>query len=273
MTAPASDGGASAPAPSPRSWPSGRPEGARFLFVGGCQRSGTTEFTWILNAHPSIGLGMERFKRLARPRTVHRYRPELFDRMFAFDDGNTNVTPDAPEWDRFYRQLARKWPRLRIIGDKVPTFFGVYDRMAAAFPDARFVQLIRNPLPVAGSWAGRARQGRESWPAENDHLAGIRAWNEANAAAVAMAEARPERFLAVSYEWFFSGDRAALDHVAGFLDLEMRADWATAYERRTQHWDRRRARRPALSAAEADAVVAGIDWRAWEAVRALMRSA
>jgi hypothetical protein len=151
----------------------------QYLFVCGLGRSGTTELTRILSAHGKIALGMERYKRLWRPERIHQITPDLFqkDRFFDFTRPLTNITPDLHEqWRRYYEALEAKYDNAAYVGDKL-TQLRVRE-LHPAFPDAKFIIIIRNVFEVAHSWERRAKKPTDRWPESHDARQAVLEWNK-----------------------------------------------------------------------------------------------
>ena len=91
---------------SPADEPFGGPLAGRrvrpgYLFATGCERSGTTILTRLLQSHPGISIGMERYKYLLRGvrtrRVTRRLCPSHFEpgRFFDFRPTDTNIIPPS----------------------------------------------------------------------------------------------------------------------------------------------------------------------------------
>src|SRR5687768_9781311 len=88
----------------------------RPLFVGGCQRSGTTAFADYLNEHEAILITRERYKYL----DIGAVNPRMFafDRILDYSGRETNAPREYHE-----RLLSGKDPaKLEWIGDKNPSY-------------------------------------------------------------------------------------------------------------------------------------------------------
>lgn len=183
------------------------------LFVCGCPRSGTTALARLLNLHPEIVVGLERYKGIYGPE--RRIDPAMFDEpaFFEFAPGQTNFAPGGKkDADRFYEEARRKYRTARFVGDKYPQFYRFYDRLFAAFPRARVVFIVRDPLAVAQSWQRRS-EAAVNWPAKNDARRSIGYWNDALAYTLAYIRARPEAFWLVEYEELFRTGQPELDRI------------------------------------------------------------
>lgn len=196
---------------------------AGFLFVHGQPRSGTSALVRVLNAHPDIALGMERYQRLWSPERIGELQPPLFEaeRFFDFSDRLTSNAPsraaDGGVWGRFYSALEPKWTTARWRGDKVLTLKLL--RLLDAFPEARVVTIVRPVEQIAHSYAARAaRADGAAWGRDNDAQRAVRIANRM-LAKIRQASARfPERLLVVDHDRFFSAP-ASLAAVLRFLDL------------------------------------------------------
>ena len=176
----------------------------RQLFVCGAARSGTTAMARLLNTHPDIVLGIERFK----TRLLHADDGEdlagLFERerFFDFQPGDTNIN-----CHRSYRgntaRAARKFDEAVYVGDKVPNLYRRLAFVAERFPDCRFVHMLRNPLYVALSWRARALDADDAWPAENDYRQAVADWNESVRVALDAQRTLGGRIAFVSYDRIF----------------------------------------------------------------------
>jgi Sulfotransferase family len=150
-----------------------------YLIVTGVARSGTTAMADLLNAHPHICLGIERFKFQYLRR--NNYATELFtrERFFDFRPEDTNLLPDLrPHWKGTYDAIEEKWDTALVIGDKVPDLFPVLPDFLMANPDYRYICILRNLKDVALSWQARADRPRDSWPVGKGFAMACESWAE-----------------------------------------------------------------------------------------------
>lgn len=205
------------PVPAPRT-PGAPPP--RICFVTGVGRSGTTAMVDLLNAHPQICLGMERYKfkyLRAGAFDAGDFAPERF---FDFRAGDTNLLPKTQgRWRGVYEGLAEKYATAQLVGDKIPHLFARFEAAGAVFPQARWIYMLRDIDAVAASWNARARNPGDAWPGANDYRVAVQVWNDANAQ---VAQLPPARVKIIRYETFFSDARAERRALLAFLDL--RAD-------------------------------------------------
>jgi Sulfotransferase family len=152
----------------------------RPLFIGGCPRSGTTLLRSLLNNHPDLAIPPEtnvvipawrkraRYgdlqvadnrRKLAewiydsRGRGGQRLRREKF---FTREQAIERVVASQPTLGSVFASVyemfaeAKGKPRW---GDKRPRYAGMLDMIFALFPNAQFVNLIRDPRAAAASQA------------------------------------------------------------------------------------------------------------------------
>lgn len=241
-----------------------------YLFVAGCPRSGTTAITRLLNLHPDIVIGLERYKSLyGKMRDI---LPDMLSEegFFNFQPGETNFAPSSNrEAARFYEVAKEKFPGAKLLGDKYPQFFRFYGKVFERFPEARFVFIVRDPVAVAQSWQRRADDS-SSWPQKNDARRSVAYWNDALAYTLAYAQIREGAFVFVEFEELFRSKQKALaelfqrlgvdisDSVLDRVQSEAEAHFACSEEILS---------RPVELAEEvAEEVRAAADWKMYEEV-------
>lgn len=179
----------------------------KYLFVFGCPRSGTTALGFLLNLHPVVALGIERYKYIAIGKRGREFLPELFEKTrfldIRADDTNTQI---------YNRHLAQKYASrhtVEMIGDKIPRLYRRLARLRATFPEAYFVVIFRDPVDVALSWQTRADSPRDAWPTENGAVKALVEWLDCvNIIADAQAVCG-EKLIIVDYDRFFRVPNAA----------------------------------------------------------------
>ena len=207
----------------------------RFLFVSGCPRSGTTAFTRLLNGHPYVAIGIERY-RLLTNRRPESLTPALFDKERFFEIKESDTTVKA---HRDYERLQRKWDSARIVGDKNPRYFLMYKRILEAFPQCKIAYLVRNIQPVASSWNARASNPSDRWPGTNDYKPAVELWNKANKVSLEWIENHPDQIVAVNYESIFSGNKKHLERVLEGLEINPHPKLIAKFEAMTANWQER----------------------------------
>ncbi|HEY7830603.1 MAG TPA: glycosyltransferase [Solirubrobacteraceae bacterium] len=226
---------------------------ARYLFIAGCPRSGTSALTFLLNEHPQLAIGFERYKRLRAQLDPFHFKAEQF---FSPLTAETDIRGEL-----LYERLRARWERgtVKVIGDKVPLYTRVLPQLLDRFPGARVLVLVRDPLEVARSFARRAADPRDWWPAENDHTLAMSMWNEALAAVKAVDAQQGEerifkegRVALLPYEALFSGDQRRLEMLVDFVGVPLTARLRAEYERLAKRWQARSEEAPSGDAPSAD---------------------
>jgi hypothetical protein len=214
----------------------------RHLFIAGCPRSGTSALAFLLNEHPQLVLGFERFKRVRAQLDPFHFTPAQF------------FSPVAAETDirgeLLYERLRARWERgsVTAIGDKVPLYTRVLPQLLERFPDGRMVVMVREPVDVAASFRRRAADPQDWWPAGNDHRLAVAMWNEALAAArAAELGGEGERILLLPYEPLLAGEERWLDVLLAFIGLPSTARLRAEHRRLAAGWHARSGGRPGES--------------------------
>ncbi|MEL6550918.1 MAG: sulfotransferase [Pseudomonadota bacterium] len=193
------------------------------LIVTGVARSGTTALAELLNAHPEICVGIERFK--FQYLRAGNYDAGLFtfDRFFDFKEEDTNIIPaQRPHWKTVYDAIEAKWEGARIVGDKVPDLTPILGDFFAENPGFKYIYILRNLKDVALSWQARADRARDRWPASRGFAAACKSWDEQQTAIHEFCR-QPEvqdRLLLLDYDRMFDPDVQTEQALLGFLDLQ-----------------------------------------------------
>lgn len=184
------------------------------VIVCGCPRSGTTALAMLLNHHPEVCIGIERFSRLilsgAPPADL--FTPKRFKDVRLGDTFHEGFRAEERGLG-----LPDKVDTASVVGDKVPLAYLHYDALSKTFPGVRFVFIVRRLDAVAASYKRRHLD-----PADRDWRAGgvseaIRDWNNALAETAYWRRRMP--ILTVSYEALFERGEH-IGRVAAFLNVE-----------------------------------------------------
>jgi hypothetical protein len=207
----------------------------RPIFVVGCPRSGTTLVQCILSASsqafslpethffsyvlqaigagPSSGVGWDQLyaARQALEREAGLKLPSPAWTALAETPGTTALDIFLAVVEHF-----RPAPDLRAI-EKTPRHVLNLDAIDAAFPDAVFVNVVRDPIDVASSLLGVPFETSRSM------LSFAQRWIESVQAAQAFARAQPGRIQTVVYERLVREPEAAVRELCTFVDLPYEA--------------------------------------------------
>jgi hypothetical protein len=124
------------------------------VFVLSSQRSGSTLLRVLLNSHSQIRAPHELHLRTLKVQPSKEYTDRLMD---ALGLGVTEL--EHLLWDRVLHHELEKCGK-RIIVDKTPANALIWRRIASAWPEARYVFLLRHPASVVESVMNR-RPGAE----------------------------------------------------------------------------------------------------------------
>lgn len=218
-----------------------RPEAMKVFFVVGAARSGTTLLTRLLSAHPRIHLHHER-----RVLELAGVAGALLR------TGGRGVEPN-PAPNVLAGDLARGRPYAESVlragtpgetawfGDKYPPYAGQIPTLAAVWPQARFIHIVRDGRGVVASWL-------HTWPRDHAWRRSARvptvdriatSWaHSVDTADTAGARLGPERYLAFRYDdllddpmatgrrWLaLLGEESHPDFEAALAEVSRRGDW------------------------------------------------
>ncbi len=149
----------------------------RYLFVGGCARSGTSALTNLLSTHNDIILGMERYNKLC---VSHKFslNKEHFTkkRFFKVKEGDTFYNDFL--YFKMHENIADKWDNAKYIGIKYTQVDKVLNIINDVFGDVKFIYIYRNIFDVAESWNRRAIEAENNWTPDNNYKKAVIRWNE-----------------------------------------------------------------------------------------------
>jgi hypothetical protein len=214
----------------------------RYLFICGCPRSGTTAITELLNTHPTIAIGMERYKYRIRRNTTD-INASLFEaeNFFKFCPKETNILPSQGNWTQLYQQMQTKFSTQLdlLVGDKNPFYFNSYEQMEAAMKNIKWVFLLRNIEQVAASYNARAANPSDLWPQDNNYTKAVEHWNTALARTWRFFKKNPMNLFVCEYELFFAGNGSYFKALTDFLEVDYEATTLQHYRSMTKDWNKR----------------------------------
>ena len=151
-------------------------EEKKFIFIGGCGRSGTSVLTKIIGSHHQIVLGNERYNKLMRKKSFSLSRDHFTkERFFTIQYGDTFY--DDFNKVSAHNGIAEKFDEAVYFGVKYPRFDRIYHLMKKYFGDFKYLYIYRNIFDVAESWNRKAKRvGR--WPRDKNYLKAVQRWNQ-----------------------------------------------------------------------------------------------
>jgi hypothetical protein len=153
-----------------------RQQKSKYIFVGGCARSGTSILANIIGGHQRIVLGMERFNNLMKPRkfqlSQEHFEKTRFLTIHENDTGYTDFNKFRCHWS-----IAEKWDKALLFGTKYTFADQVLWKIKQNFGNFHYLYIYRNIYDVAESWNRKAAKG-EKWPAKNNYQMAVQRWNE-----------------------------------------------------------------------------------------------
>jgi hypothetical protein len=229
------------------------------FLVTGHPRSGTTLLAEILGRHDDVHVLPEthffdetRTRRLLAD-VARRDLDRTLDALIAANDSLARIVAAAggvaalrahcreheipTDVDLFFAVLDWLKTRhgVRLVGEKTPNHILAAERLAAAHPTLKVIDVVRDPRGVALSWR------HVGW-GENDAAFVALRWRRAVATARRVGAALGPRFLPLRYEDLVATPRETLARVCAFLDIApsatMLADDAAAstYDARREPW-------------------------------------
>lgn len=193
------------------------------FFIVGCGRSGTTMLRTMLNLHPKIGVPPESLFIADYLRAKDRVSVERMRRLICRE-------PELRHWDlnQVQKITARSSSIEEIVedlhmeyaggsdklaGQKTPRFVRYLDIISAAYPDAKFIHLVRDPRSVVASlkYSPNHRlpvpQGAARWV--NDVELGLH-----------YEAVHPDKVIRVQYEELIEQPEATLRGICTFIGVE-----------------------------------------------------
>jgi hypothetical protein len=212
-----------------------------FLFVCGCPRSGTTVLTQLLNWHPKISLGIERFGKLLN-RDSELFLPRIFNPKRFFKIRKSDCFYDSLEFKAYSEWYCsdfneNKYKNSTYVGDKNPKFYEHLDTINSNFRNNNYkiIFILRDINSVAKSYNVRANNPNDKWKAENDFKQAIVDWNKGISSICHQIDNQENasNLISVNYDDFFSNyelGKSKLSSLFSKLELNLEADVLRGYE-------------------------------------------
>lgn len=187
----------------------------QYTFVTGCPNSGTTALAHVLNCHPDIALGFERFSGRVADKTLspQLFEPERF-RRFEKDDSHHRSYEGNPDREAVLTKISQA----KIVGDKLPTLINSLE-LLESFKDVRLIVILREPGGVARSMDAKANLNANNFNAVRNYKTAVELFNSAVKEIVKIQNAGVPEMHVVLYEEFFFAQETVAD-VFQFLGVD-----------------------------------------------------
>ena len=195
----------------------------KYLFVGGSPRSGTTLLQNMLDSHPDIVGGPE-FLHLP---DILNLRKRL---QHSVAQGWLNEYCNKEEADRYIIQLIdnfllpiAKDSKISYISEKTPNNINVFKDIAELYPEAKFIQIVRDPRAVIASMlkvGQRAKKkGRQTQAFTRNILNAIDFVKHCYQKGVEAQAINGKKMLSIRYEDLVNEPERLTRQIADFLNL------------------------------------------------------
>lgn len=191
-------------------------EEARYLFLVGCPRSGTTWLQLLLWQHPEVSSSMEThlFKYLApMVATWDHYRNDRVGLQSVLSDKDFNELLKI-----ITLHLLNKIGRRGIVLEKTPDHVFFADLILRVMPDAFFLHLIRDPRAVTSSLVRAGASWGSHW-ASTSVAKNATWWVKAVSAGMEIGT-KTTRYLEIRYEDLQAEGVLQLGRIFHWLGLE-----------------------------------------------------
>lgn len=233
-----------------------------YFFVCGAPKSGTTWLQRMLDAHPEVccsgeGHFIERFS-IPLAKVVRDYNQHIelvAGRVYEgkpYYGAVDQAAFDAIVRDFIVQRLAgrKPGPQVRWLGDKTPRYTRHLKQLSRLFPEARFVNIVRDPRDVAMSRLHHALRGGKNYlenlgtpEAVQFVRDGAADWIASVQPALEFAQANPGRLLDLHYETMIGNPAGEARKAFGFLGVST-ADEVIAEIVRTTSFEAQSGRKP-----------------------------
>jgi hypothetical protein len=220
--------------------------GGQPVVILGVSRSGTTLLKEMLNGHSALAIPSESY---FIPQLWARHGEHPDCEAFLADLGRLarikewGLTPELigrqmpaePEFAEAVQAIYLAHAQLHgksRFGDKTPAYMQCLSLLERAFPDARYVHLIRDGRDAGLSFVAMRRRPRFNWARPRGLGAFAAQWRREVATAQAFGRGPAEgRYLEIRYDALVTEPEATLGTICSFLGLEFESQMLEYHRR------------------------------------------
>ena len=192
-------------------------EQKKYLFTGGCGRSGTSVLTTIIGAHSQIVLGMERYNKLCHKKQFSLTKEHFTKERFLKVEVGDTFYSDFSHF-KLHNNIPEKWDNAKYVGVKYPRIDEIADDLNRSLGNIIIVYIYRDIFEVAESWNRRAAEAK-NWPANKNYTQAVVQWNNSLARTKQLIQ-KGKNIICLNYEDLLFTDKP-IDQLFRILDLEM----------------------------------------------------
>jgi hypothetical protein len=195
----------------------------KYIFVGGAPRSGTTLLQNMLDSHPEVIGGPEFLHLPDIIRLRQSMQPNLnkgwLDEYCTRSEADTYIKQLI---DNFLLPIARN-QNVSFISEKTPANINVFSDLAALYPDAFFIQILRDPRAVVASMLKVGRRARkkgiQTQLFTRNTIHAVKFLKNCYAEGMAFQSGNDSRLLTIKYEDLVKNPEALTNRICDFLGL------------------------------------------------------
>ena len=197
--------------------------GARFIFVGGAARSGTTLVQNMLDSHPDI-CGAPEFLHIPDIIRLRKALRQSIDRKYidfvSCEEVDRHICSLI---ESFLYPLAEQYGR-RFLSEKSPNNVLVFPDLISLLPGARFIHVVRDPRAIIASQLQVGKRGEQKgWKTQDfthSVLAAVEYVQQCFKTGFASFAIAPQRVLEVVYERVVANPEYETKRICEFLKVE-----------------------------------------------------
>lgn len=188
----------------------------------------------MINAHPNCAMSDERYSPIYGRGAI---APKHFTPAAIRDEIDAPLIDLAkPQLDFVHQAFARN--DLKIVGDKYPSVFRIYDQLFDNLDGVKIAYIFRNPLSVIESYQARVDLADPiyNWDPSRDYKAGMNNWNDSLRMTLDAKKRYGNRIGVFTYERVLFEKTASDMLFEDFLGLERLPDqvWTELYRPKLQ---------------------------------------